>query len=60
MRFANRIFINAVVTLVYVYPLYALGQWQNTGVSNLPRAGHTATLLPDGTVLVVAGRYFDG
>jgi hypothetical protein len=32
------------------------GSWTNTGAPNIPRgAGHTATLLSDGRVLVVAG-----
>jgi N-acetylneuraminic acid mutarotase len=32
------------------------GTWTNTGSLNTPRAGHTATLLPSGDVLVAGGR----
>lgn len=37
-----------------------LGQWTSTGSLVNPRAGHTATVLPNGKVLVVGGTGADG
>src|SRR5215468_3785792 len=38
----------------------ASGSWTNTGTLNLPRSGHTATLLPNGLVLVAGGMSSNG
>jgi len=36
----------------------ATGQWSHSGALNTARVGHTATLLPDGAVLVAGGSTF--
>ncbi len=36
------------------------GRWVRTTALGIPRAGHSATLLPDGRVLVAGGRSTDG
>ena len=36
------------------------GSWTNTGTLNIPRSGHTATLLPNGLVLVAGGMSSNG
>ena len=38
----------------------ASGRWVRTTALGIPRAGHSATLLPDGRVLVAGGRSTDG
>jgi hypothetical protein len=38
----------------------ATGRWTSTGSLRTPRRNHTATLLPDGTVLVAGGFNADG
>ncbi len=38
----------------------ATGMWDYTGSMNMPRSGHTATLLPNGTVLVAGGSIIVG
>jgi hypothetical protein len=38
----------------------ASGSWASTGTPNVPRNGHTATLLPNGLVLVVGGKSSNG
>ena len=38
----------------------ASGRWEPTGQMSVPRAGHTATLLPNGLVLVAGGYNQDG
>jgi hypothetical protein len=61
---------SALPTLVFAIrlaasiPLPVLGQasgtWTNTGTLNIPRNGHTATLLPNGQVLVAGGESSNG
>jgi hypothetical protein len=38
----------------------ASGSWTSTGTLNVPRNGHTATLLPNGVVLLVGGMSSNG
>jgi N-acetylneuraminic acid mutarotase len=38
----------------------ASGSWTSTGTLNVPRNGHTATLLPNGLVLLVGGMSSNG
>src|SRR5437879_12542395 len=51
----------SVVTLVIATPLWAQelpepGTWRTVGDLNQARAGHTATLLANGTVLIAGGK----
>lgn len=57
---SNIITVPTSTSVKVTYTNLLQNQWRNTGALNIPRAGHTATLLPDGTILVVGGRYFDG
>ena len=50
------------VIVSFAFPVFAggSGTWTATGTLNFPRVGHTATLLPNGQVLVAGGEDTSG
>lgn len=67
----NRLFARALLSVRVIIVVVATGMvlpafgqtsgtWESTGSLNIPRTGHTATLLSNGEVLVVGGKDSSG
>ncbi len=53
---AGLLLLSTAATAGLVEPPPDRGDWQHAGDLATPRSGHTATVLPDGTVVVIGGQ----